>query len=191
MSKINSVYTIMGARTTAKHEREINDYYATNPEAVKDLLKVESFDESIWECACGEGHISKVLLKHGYKVLSSDIIERSFKCEIIDFLNARVFFNGDIITNPPYKYALEFVEKGLRIIPEGNKIAMFLKLTFLEGQKRRAFFEKNPPIRIYVYSSRMKCALGGDFEAHKSSAICFAWFIWQKGYKGDPTIHWI
>ena len=54
-------------------------------------------------------------------------------------------FNGDIITNPPYKYAKEFVEKALEVIPKGNKVAMFLKLQFLEGKARRKMFETSPP----------------------------------------------
>ena len=54
-------------------------------------------------------------------------------------------WDGNIVTNPPYKYAQEFVEKALSIIPEGKKVAMFLKLTFLEGKARRALFRSTPP----------------------------------------------
>ena len=39
----------------------------------------------------------------------------------------------------------QFVEKALSIIPEGKKVAMFLKLTFLEGKARRALFRSTPP----------------------------------------------
>ena len=64
----------------------------------------------------------------------------------------------DIITNPPYKIAKEFVEHALEVITEGHKVAMFLKLTFLESKKRRELFEKYPPKVIYVSSSRLQCA---------------------------------
>jgi hypothetical protein len=63
----------------------------------------------------------------------------------IDFLQWDSPFDGDIITNPPYKFALEFVEKALELITDGHKVAMFLKLQFLEGKARRAFFDKAPP----------------------------------------------
>lgn len=97
-------------------------------------------------------------------------------------------FSGDIITNPPYKYALEFVEKALDIVNEGNKVAMFLKLTFLEGQKRKQFLTNNPP-KVYVYSKRQICAKNGEFEKISSSAVAYAWFVWEKGYKGDIIVN--
>ena len=135
----------MGARNYAIEERETHDYYATEPKALELLLEVEKFSERVWECACGEGHLSKVLKAHGHKVLSTDLIDRGYGIGGIDFLQWSSPFDGDIITNPPYKYALEFVEKALSLIPEGRKVAMFLKLQFLEGKARRAFFEKAPP----------------------------------------------
>ena len=81
--------------------------------------------------------------------------------------------------------------KALEVIPEGNKVAMFLKLTFLEGKKRKHLFLKNPPKKVYVSSSRLYCSKNGDFEKHTSSAVAFAWFVWEKGYKGDTIIKWI
>lgn len=100
-------------------------------------------------------------------------------------------WHGDIITNPPYKYAKEFIQNAIKVIDEGNKIAMFLKLTFLEGQARKQLFNKYPPKTIYVYSKRALCAKNGKFEKYPSSAIAYAWFIWEKGFKGNPIIKWI
>lgn len=101
-------------------------------------------------------------------------------------------FQGDIITNPPYKYALEFAVKALETVRKGGKVALFLKLLFLEGKKRKEFFKKYPPKRIYVSSSRITCAKNGDFEKYDDGgAIAYAWYIWQKGYKGDTVIKWI
>lgn len=37
-------------------------------------------------------------------------------------------WDGDILTNPPYKYAKEFIEHAMTIIPDGRKVFMFLKL---------------------------------------------------------------
>jgi len=100
-------------------------------------------------------------------------------------------FEGDIITNPPYKYALEFVEKALNVVQNRRKVAMFLKIQFLEGKKRKEFFLQYPPKVIYVSSSRINCAMNGEFEKYKSSAICYAWFVWQKGFKGETIVKWI
>ena len=68
---------------------------------------------------------------------------------------------------------------------------MLLKLTFLEGQERRKLFERTPPRRIWVFSKRVSCAKNGDFERYGNGAVCYAWFVFEKGFNGTPTIHWI
>lgn len=189
----NSVFKTLGASNHTLEERETNDYYATDPKALEILLEYEKFNHYVWECACGGGHLSKVLKAHGYNVKSSDIIHRGFEgTEIIDFLNVEKDVNSisrDIITNPPYKYAQEFIEKALSISMDSVKIAMFLKLTFLEGKARKKLFLANPPKKVYVFSSRIECAANGIFKG--SSAVAYAWFIWEKGFKGKPTIEWV
>nr|DAL75790.1 MAG TPA: adenine-specific methyltransferase [Bacteriophage sp.] len=137
--------------------------------------------------------MAKVLEDKGYQVISTDLIYRGYGNEKpVDFLQEPVAeFDGDIITNPPYKYALEFVEKALERVKPGRKVAMFLKLQFLEGKNRKQFFLIHPPKTVYVSSSRLKCAINGEFEKCISSAVAYAWFVWEKGYKGNPEIKWI
>ena len=170
-------------------DAEENDYYATEPKAVELLLEQEQFSPYIWEPACGEGHISKVLEAHGYKVHSTDLVYRGFGAGSLDFFKVRKdqlkgYYTRDIITNPPYKYAKEFVEHALEISADGAKIAMFLKLTFLEGQGRRELFRNTPPHTVYVSSARLQCGKNGDFTG--TSMVAYAWFVWHKGYYG-PT----
>lgn len=159
---------------------ETHDYYATEPKATELLLEQEQFSKNIWEPACGEGHISKVLEDRGYTVLSTDLINRGYGEGGRDFFAETGMFHGDIITNPPYKYAKEFVEKALDLVPPGNKVAMFLKLTFLEGQGRRSLFRDRPPQTVYVSSARLQCSKNGDFVGQ--SAVAYAWFVWRRGY---------
>lgn len=187
-----SVYQALGSSSHSLEIREENDFYATPPKAIELLLKLETFSKNIWEPACGNGHISKVLSLNGYKVKNSDLIKRDFKeTEVIDFLKTKEKFNGDIITNPPYKFAKEFIEKSFEIIENKSKIAMFLKLQFLEGKVRKSLFKKYPPKTIYVSSSRLLCAIGGDFSKGEiGGAVCYCWYIWEKGYKGKTTLEW-
>lgn len=194
-----SIYTTLGASNHTDKEREQHDYYATEPKALELLLEKEQFDPYVWECACGEGHLSDVLKKHDYKVKSSDLIDRGYEgTEIIDFLKVykediKNDVSRDIITNPPYKYAKDFIEKALEISMDGTKIAMFLKVQFLEGKARRELFDKHPPKVIYVASSRLLCAKNGEFEKMRQgggSAVAYAWFIWEKGFKGEPVVRW-
>lgn len=188
-----SAHATLGARNYAQNERETNDYYATEPKATELLLQLEQFNKKILEPACGEGHISEVLKAHGYDVTSTDLIDRGYGRGGIDFLSTPPNFawDGDIITNPPYKYAMEFVVKALDVVAPGCRVAMFLKIQFLEGKARRKLFDQNPPQTIYVSSGRLRCAMNGDFEKYaKSNAVCYAWFIWRKGHYGPTNIKW-
>jgi hypothetical protein len=184
-----STFATLGASNHSEHDREINDYYATEPNTINALFKVENFEGNIWECACGEGHLSNRMIELGKEVISTDLIYRGYGITGIDFLKQTKSHGNNIVTNPPYKYAQEFVEKAIEL--STNKIAMFLKLTFLEGQKRRKMFDKYPPKYVYVFSQRKKCALNGKFEDTGSSAAAYAWFVWYKDYKGDTIIKWI
>ena len=190
-----SVFTCHGASNHTEEERQIDDYYATEPKATELLLERETFTEQVWECACGGGHMSETLKNNGYKVFSSDIVDRGCPdTHIINFLKHNEQNNFDIITNPPYKFAKEFVEHALDISEPGVKVAMFLKLTFLEGKARKKLFEKYPPKKVYVSSARLQCAKNGDFEKYGKgvgTAVAYGWYIWEKGFDGKPTIEWI
>lgn len=185
-----SIYVTLGASNHVDDEREQNDYYATHPSATEWLCKLETFSHDIWEPCCGEGHISEVLKKYGYNVLSTDLIDRGYGTGGVDFLKCTEKFDGDIITNPPYKYAQSVVKHALELISNEHKVAMFLKLQFLEGQARRELFKKYPPKTVYISSSRLICAKNGEFDKVGSSAVAYAWFVWNKNSISEPVIRW-
>lgn len=184
-----SVHSVLGASNHSFEERESNDYYATEPRALDLLLALEDFNEDIWECACGEGHLSKRLVEKGFNVRSSDLVNRGYGKGGVDFLKQSKKWFGDIITNPPYKYGKEFVEKSMELISVGNKVALFMKLQFLEGKERKKLFRKYPPKVVWVSSSRLSCAKNGIFTLD-SSAVAYCWFIWKKGFDGVTQLKW-
>lgn len=189
-----SIYATHGASNHSTGDRAELDYYATDPAAVAALLEREEFLNSIWEPACGGGHISEYLINYGgFNVRSTDIVYRGYiwQTATLDFLTHEEFNLLDIITNPPYKYAAEFVEHALDISAPGVKVAMFLKLTFLEGAKRKALFDKYPPKKVYVFRNRIDCWKNGIEPEKPTKAVCYAWFVWEKGYTGRPVIDWI
>jgi len=183
-----STFATLGASNHVQHERPSNDYYATEPRCAEELLDLGLEIKNVWECACGEGHLAKVFEKKGILGKASDLIGRGYGEKGVDFLLQQKKWDGWIVSNPPYKYAQDFCEHALSL---ASNVAMFLKLTFLEGQKRKRFFEKHPPRYVFVYSSRRKCALNGHFEKSGSSAASYAWFIWKNDFEGNPTIKWI
>lgn len=191
---MDKIFKSLGASNHTNNEREKNDYYATDPVAIDELLKKETLNHNVWECACGGLHLSNRLKELGYNVRTSDLVKRveDDNIEVLDFLSYQGKYDGDIVTNPPYILAKEFVLKALDIVNEGNKVVMLLKLLFLESQNRyEELFKLYPPKKIYVFSKRVRCQINGDFNKDTSSAICYAWYVWEKGYKGLPTIDWI
>lgn len=169
-------------------EREKDDFYPTPSYAVDELLKREVFNGNIWECACGEGDISEVFVEKGFEVISSDLIDRNYG--IVENFFESDYVADNIVTNPPYKYALEFVNEAKK--KSNKKIAMFLKTVFLESEKRRTMFEdKDFPLKtVYQFSKRVTLYKNG-VKMKNSGMIAYAWYVWEKGYCGKPTIEWI
>ena len=189
----NSVFKTLGASNHTDKERQNEDYYATDPIAIDVLIRdgKVTFDKPIWECACGRGDLSDRLKDYGYDVYSTDLVYRGYGKGGIDFLTYDGVWEGDVLTNPPYKYAKEFIEHAMEIIPKGRRVFMFLKVQFLEGKARRKLFEKYPPKCVYVSSSRILCAKNAMFDEMKAgggSAVAYAWFEFEKGYKGRNYI---
>ena len=188
-----SVMATLNASCHSEWDRGEMDYYATPPSATKKLLENETFSKFILEPACGEGHISEVLKQNWHEVLSSDIVDRWYG-DTLDYLNDMNFFESwhwDIITNPPFSKSQEFVEKSMDIIRDGQKVAMLLRIQFLEWVKRNAMFKEYPPKIIYVFSRNIRCAKNGDFKNATGNASTYCWFVWEKWFAGDPIIKWI
>ena len=121
--------------------------------------------------------MSRVLSETGNLVFSSDLYDRGFGENGIDFLTSdRVADN--IVTNPPYNSAEAFVEKGL--INSRRKFALLLRLAFLEGINRaNTIFSKNPPNRVWVFSERITF-YPKDAIKKGSGTTAYAWFVWDK-----------
>lgn len=179
--------------------RVSNDFYATPPSSVEALIEKETIKGSFLEPCVGQGHILQTVLDNCdiSTYTAVDLVDRGFPNTYVeDFLKASFDTKFDwIVTNPPYKLAKEFIEKSLTLLKDNGHIAMFLKIQFLEGVARKAFFEQYPPKTIYVFSKRQNPWRNGeplDENGKKwSSTMCFAWFVWEQGFHGDPIIKWI
>lgn len=167
--------------------RAEHDFYPTPEYVTRDLLAREKFVGRVWEPACGDGAIAKVFVEHGFEVIATDLIDRGYGKSGRDFFleNRKV---ENIVTNPPYSLGEKFVRHALELTT--RKVAMFVKLVFLEGQSRRQLFETSPLARVWVYSKRVTQHRNGESKQY-SGMMCFAWFIWEHGYTGEPIIKWI
>jgi len=173
---------------TDPENREPNDFYPTHPGATKALLSVEAFDGQIWEPACGEGDISRVLIDAGHDVISHELIDRGFGEVGRDFLLAKQSVAPNVVTNPPFKLASEFVEQALALTT--GKVAFFLRLAFLEGVERGGKFPRQPLARVWVMSRRVPM-WRGEVRDEIGSLMAMAWFVWEHGHQGPPSLGWL
>lgn len=171
--------------------RQRDDFYPTPPEGIRALLAVETFEGSMWEPACGDGAISRVLEDSGFDVYSSDLIDRGYGDTGVDFLLDYSRKSDNIITNPPFKHAEDFIFHSLNRAEK--KVAMLLRLAFLEGQERRKMFTGTPISAVWVFSKRLSIMRNGaKFEGGGAGGmIAFAWFVWTHGYQGRPELGWL
>ena len=184
-----TTFATLGASSHSETEREKNDFYATSPVAVHELLKHHEFQKNILEPSCGNGIISSALKEHGHIVKSSDLIDRGYG-DVMDFFSIESASGMDIVTTPPYRYSKKFVEHALKIVDDGSEVAMFLRIQFLESKSRRDLFDKTQPKLVFIPSGRISCAKNADFENIGSSAQMYAWFIWEKGFTDSTQIKW-
>lgn len=172
-------------------DRQKDDFYPTPPEGTRALLAVETFDGPIWEPACGDGAMSRVLGDAGYSVVSTDLVARGYGTPAVDFLLEHEARAPNIVTNPPFKLAQAFAEHSLRLTT--GKVAMLARLTWLEGMARRPFFEASPLARVWVFSGRLCCLPAGMTSGNggKGGMVPYAWFVWEHGHQGPPQLGWI
>jgi hypothetical protein len=182
--------------------RNDNDLYPTPPLATHILQKYIDLPHNIVEPCAGRGNISIELIRHGHNVESFDMFEYdSPLCNITvgqDVLSL-VKPNGAqaLVTNPPYHKDLPrlIAEKGVN---EYDVTALFVRLTFLEGKKRKKLFTDHPPSDIIFLSDRIRFGTGLVEPINKShqlgGMIAYMWIVWDKRPKtrdNETKLRWV
>ena len=187
---------IVWAKRSDWTDRHKEDFYATDSRAINDLVNFVDIEWIVWENACGDWALSKELekLPNVHKVISTDIIDRWYDkfTKIENFLEfpfePELALNIDwIITNPPYKYWKEWIEKSLKYAPN---VAMLMKLVFLESADRHKFFKTSWLKQVLVYSKRL-WVYKDNIKTKNSWLVAYAWFIFERDYEWYPIIDWI
>jgi hypothetical protein len=188
---MDSTYNLNGGfKPTLKRFADLQgpDYFPTPEWATHALIANEPFEGSIWEPACGDGAMARVLQTIGNPVISTDLFDRGYGEDGVDFLKANRTVDN-IITNPPYNSAEAFVKAGLR--QARRKIALLLRLAFVEGANRqRTIFTVAPPTRIWVFSERITFYPAGAIQKG-SGTTAYAWFVWDKQDIGKTEMKWL
>lgn len=168
----------------ARRNKNKHDFYPTPEIATVKFLDAEKFEGEIWEPACGDGAMSSVIERYGYRCKSTDLIYRGYGEGGVDFLRS-TYRTENIVTNPPFKLANQFIHHALE--HASRKVAFLLRLNILESKGRKKLFVEYPFARLYVHSERI------PFQAKTGSnnAIAFAWYVWDFAHEGDAVIRFL
>ncbi len=184
---ISRARSIVGDRPEG---RPASDFYPTPPEAVEKLLSVECIPTStIWEPACGDGAICKVLKQHNYDVLATDKYDHGYGISGVDFLEQDEPCDLSIITNPPFRIANDFIRHTCAMI-NPPYFAFLMKLSALEGVERSAILEITGLTRVWVFRRRLTMTRNGE-PSRNGGMIAFAWFVWERWNVEPPRLGWI
>ena len=205
---INKAHTTKG--------RETDDFYATDPEALRKLIedgcsewlskhfrKTQRHHAPVWECAYGNGNLASILKFSlgGFEVIATDLKDRGYGLSGKDFLKMdadwlyhnTLYTVDTILTNPPYSLANEFILHALDILPDGGVYIALMNISYLCGQKRyETIYSKGMLREVYLFRKRIECWRNNDRETYGGKAMAdFAWYVFQKGYNGQPTLYWL
>ena len=164
----------------ARNNSSLLDCYSTPAYATRALMEWVKFEGEIWEPACGVGRMSRVIEDY------NPVIETDIQTGTDFLLENRLVDN--IVTNPPYNLAEKFVRQALKLADK--KVALFLRLNFLESSGRYKMFKETPLKQVLVFCKRQTLFPEGTV-INNGGIIAYAWFIWEKGYTGQPTVDWI
>lgn len=181
---------VVAPQPTLKRVADLDgpDFYPTPAWATYALIDNEAFKGDIWECACGDGAMSQVLAETGSTIVSSDLYDRGYGEAGVDFVNSDRKIEN-IVTNPPFNAAEDFVRRGLGAAK--GKFALLLRLAFLEGARRQhSIFNVSAPARVWVFSERITFYPRG-VERKGSGTTAYAWFVWDRDHGGPTELKWL
>jgi hypothetical protein len=179
------------------YARKDDDWYCEMPSATTALLQVEFFFGTVWDPCAGGGHIPDAVERAtGLHCIASDIVDRGIRPGVhqLDFLTEWNTFRADVICmNSPYDQAQLFIQTALDT--QAWKVCALVRSAFLEGKKRRRWFESTPLARIWQFSSRQSMPPGrlyhaGEIKA-KGGAVAYSWLVWERGWRGPPQFGWL
>lgn len=163
-------------------DRREGDFYPTPWAATEALYRAVRLPTHVWEPACGDGALARVLRQHGHCVSCSDIEPRMMDGIEADFTKATKPMSGlpprfAIVTNPPFSLAEAFIRKALSFTP---KVALLLKANYWNAQSRLKLFEDCPPSRVMPLTFRI------DVTGQGNPTMDVCWYAW--GFDG-PAFH--
>jgi hypothetical protein len=184
-----------------RNEGDGLDDFPTPPWATRALCEflIDLDGRTVWEPACGRGIMADVLVEYAERVYYSDVHDYGRGFPVGDFLSGTFMWQrlgwmhsrpDWIITNPPFRLALDFA---LRAIAEARiGAALLVRTNWLEGGDRyERLFKDNPPTIVAPFAERVSMTKG-RWDPDENGATSYSWFVWHKAYPGQSaSIEWI
>ena len=170
-------------------EREKDDFYATPSKLIRPMLQLERFEGDIWEPACGDGALSRELESVCKNVISTDLIDRGYGLREIDFLKERTLRAPNIVTNPPFKLWKQFMLHAHAL--GARKIVLLNRQPILGNKTHSKIMAETKMARALIAAGRVNILPpGAEDRGHNARNGDYAWFVWERGYAGDPMLKW-
>jgi hypothetical protein len=146
---------------------------------------------SVWEPACGRGHMAQVLAEYFGAVRASDVFNYGYG-EVQDFLTglSGVKSVDWMITNPPFRLAEDFFQRGRQVARKG--VALLTRTVFIESVGRfERVFKETPPTTVLQYTERVPM-VKGRVDRKASTATGYAWLVWDfEEARSSTMLDWV
>ncbi len=177
------------------------DFFPTPPWATRALLEQLAPDhrlagQTVWEPACGEGHMVRPLAEAFARVIASDVhlysAEQDAVCDfLIGWDHPREIRPPHwVITNPPFRLGSEFALAAIAVAEIG--VALFTRAGFLEGgaakdgsSRYARLFKPHPPTRVLQFCERVPI-LKGRLDKDASTSTSYCWIVWERDCAPRP-----
>lgn len=151
--------------------------------AAQAILKAETLAGLVVDPCCGSGVLTTVANDAGYRTRAIDLHDWGFPSIRHDYLTLMETPASEfsVFMNPPFSLAIDFISHSLLL--GARKIVCFQRFAFWESQKRRQFWQSNPPNRVYICGDRADCwriDIPPD-QRTSSTPTAHAWFVWERG----------
>lgn len=148
------------------------------------------YKQTAREPAANRGHMVRPLRDYFGNVEASDIHDYGAGFEVKDYLFGPPPPPVDwTITNPPFRLAQQFIERGLETSNIG--VAVLVRSAFLEGKARyQGLFSKHRPSLVLQFTERVVIHKG-KLSANGSTATAYSWIIFEKACVGMTIFDWI
>ena len=183
--------TLDGRRRKGEYARAPSDFYPTAEPLSEALPDLEQIGPRVWEPACGDGQLARVLVGAGVQVVATDLLAWGYGRPGVDFLKTRRLLAPVIATNPPFSLWHEFAAHAIELRP--RLVVLLGRLLLQEGAQIGELFDR---YLVRVWASRRRVNLAPSHKAvdmvekGHNTKLAFAWYVLDPDKPADRHGVW-